>query len=151
MYTIFTAWISGTIRIEIHAMSSMKYLIQLSTWIMHMVCVLLCLGLLGTGLYYQYPSGLPYWHGFLGASEATRITWVNRSQTSLQWRHNGRDSFSNHQPYDCLLNRLFRRRSKKTSNLRVTDLCAGNSPGPVKSPHKWPVTRKMFPFEDVIR
>ena len=47
----------------------------------------------------------------------------------LQWRHNGRDSVSNHQPHDCLLNRLFRRRSKKTSKLRVTGLCAGNSPG----------------------
>ena len=34
---------------------------------------------------------------------------------------------SNHQPYDCLLNRLSRRRSKKTSKLRVTGLCAGNS------------------------
>ena len=22
--------------------------------------------------------------------------------------------------------------------------------GPVESPHKWPVTRKMFPFDDVI-
>ena len=33
------------------------------------------------------------------------------------------------QPHDCLLNRLFRRRSKKTSKLRVTGLCAGNSPG----------------------
>ena len=32
---------------------------------------------------------------------------------SLQWRHNGHDSVSNHQPHDCLLNRLFRRRSKK--------------------------------------
>ena len=40
----------------------------------------------------------------------------------------GRDSVSNHQPDDYLLNRLFRRRSKKTSNLRVTGLCAGNSP-----------------------
>ena len=48
---------------------------------------------------------------------------------SLHWRHNGRDSVSNHQPYDCLLNRLFRRRSKKTSKLRVTGLCEGNSPG----------------------
>ena len=43
--------------------------------------------------------------------------------------HNGRDSVSNHQPHDCLLNRLFRRRSKKTSKLRVTSLCAVNSPG----------------------
>ena len=39
------------------------------------------------------------------------------------------DSVSNHQPHDCLLNCLFRRRSKKTSKLRVTGLCAGNSPG----------------------
>ena len=149
---------------------------------------------------------------------------------SLQWRHNGRDSVSNHQPHDCLLSRLFRRRSKKTSKLRVTGLCAGNSPAtgefpaqmasnaenvsiwwrhhvnsffffllltaftdflqgwligtweitsswqwrynepdgrskktskprvaglcvgnsPVNSPHKWPITRNMFPFDDVI-
>ena len=47
---------------------------------------------------------------------------------SLLWPHNGRGSVSNHQPHDCLLKRLFRRRSKKTSNLRVTGLCAGNSP-----------------------
>ena len=47
----------------------------------------------------------------------------------LRWRQNGRDSVSNHQPHDCLLNRLFRRRLKKTSKLRVTGLCVGNSPG----------------------
>ena len=46
----------------------------------------------------------------------------------LQWRHIRRDGVSNHQPHDCLLNRLFRRRSKKTSKVRVTGLCAGNSP-----------------------
>ena len=69
---------------------------------------------------------------------------------TLHWRHNDHDSVSNHQPHGCLLNRLFRRRSKKTSKLRVTGLCVGNSPGPVNSPHKGPVTRKMFPFDDVI-
>ena len=31
-------------------------------------------------------------------------------RASLQWRHNGRDSVSNHQPHECLLNCLFRRR-----------------------------------------
>ena len=46
---------------------------------------------------------------------------------TLQWRHIERDSVSKHQPHDCLLNGLFRRRSKKTSKLRVTGLCAGNS------------------------
>ena len=45
-----------------------------------------------------------------------------------QWRHNERDGVSNHQPHDCLLNCLFRLRWKKTSKLRVTGLCAGNSP-----------------------
>ena len=48
---------------------------------------------------------------------------------SLHWRYNGRDSVSNHQPHDCLLNRLFRCRSKKSSQLRVTGLCVGKSPG----------------------
>ena len=69
---------------------------------------------------------------------------------SLRWRHNDHAGVPNHQPHGCLLNRLFRHRSKKTSKLRVTGLCAGNSPGPVNSPHKGPVTRKMFPFDDVI-
>ena len=49
--------------------------------------------------------------------------------TPLHRRHNGRDSVSNHQHHDCLLNPLFRRRSKKISKLSVTGLCAGNSPG----------------------
>ena len=53
----------------------------------------------------------------------------SRSLCSLQWRHDGHDSVSNHQSHDCLLNRLFRHRSKKTSKLRVTGLCVGNSPG----------------------
>ena len=47
---------------------------------------------------------------------------------ALRWRHNGCDSVSNHQPRECLLRRLIRRTSKKTSKLRVTGLCAGNSP-----------------------
>ena len=71
-------------------------------------------------------------------------------QISLQWPHNERDGVSNHMRLDCLLNRLFRHRSKKSSKLRVTDLCEGNSPVTMNSPHKGPETRKMFPFDDVI-
>ena len=59
---------------------------------------------------------------------ASRGGYSHKSLWSLQWRHNGREGVSNHQPHHCLLNRLFRRRSKKTSKLRVTDPCAGNSP-----------------------
>ena len=40
----------------------------------------------------------------------------------------GHDGVSNHQPHNCLLNCLFRRRWKKTSKLRVIGHCAGNSP-----------------------
>ena len=54
--------------------------------------------------------------------------WAGITFFTLRWRHNGYDSVSNHQPHDWLLNRLFRRRSKKTSKLRVFGLCAGNSP-----------------------
>ena len=52
-----------------------------------------------------------------------------RLADTLQWRHDGRDSVSNHQHHDCLLSHLFRRRSKNASKLRVTGLCAWNSPG----------------------
>ena len=51
----------------------------------------------------------------------------SEASSTLQWRHNGRDSVSNHQPHDCLHKRW-----------------------PVKSPHKWLVTRKIFPFDDAI-
>ena len=50
----------------------------------------------------------------------------NNGVFPLLWRHNGHGSVSNHH---CLLNRLFGCKSKKTSKLRVTGLCVGNSPG----------------------
>ena len=66
---------------------------------------------------------------------------------SLQWRHNRHDGVSNHQPDYCLLQRLLRRKSKKTSKLRVTGLREGNVPVTGEFPA---VTRKMFPFGDVV-
>ena len=66
--------------------------------------------------------------------DATEIKFIQHDQVLWWWnmwahhitmRHSGRDCVPNHQPYDCLLNRLFRR---KTLKLRITDLCAGNSP-----------------------
>ena len=50
----------------------------------------------------------------------------------------------------CLLKRLFRCRSKKTSKLRVTGLCEGKSPVTGEFPSQRASTRKMFPFDDVI-
>ena len=63
--------------------------------------------------------------------KATDIYTISHS---LQWRHNGRDGVSNHQPYSCLSNCLIRRRSKKTPKLRVTGLFVGNSPVTGKFP-----------------
>ena len=97
------------------------------------------------------PQNLPYEKStlvmlWLGAIRHQAITWTSVDQClcyqmqqlghnvkvtkhiTLQWCHNGHDSISNHQPHDCLLNRLLERRSKKTSKLRVTGLCVGNSP-----------------------
>ena len=65
-----------------------------------------------------------YVHMFTSSSTAK-----NKPPITLQCRHNGCDSVSTYQPHDYLFNRLFRRRSKNTSKLRVTGLCAGNSPG----------------------
>ena len=72
--------------------------------------------------------------------------------TTLQWHHNEHDGVWNHRRLDC----LFRRRSKKTWKLRVTGLCEGNSPvtgEPAVTgefPAQKPLTRNMFPFDDVI-
>ena len=67
------------------------------------------------------------------ASQITSLAYTacvsNNASLTLQWRHNELHGVPNHQPHDCLLNRLFRRRSKKTPKLHVTGLCAGNSPG----------------------
>ena len=98
------------------------------------------------------------WYRHSAWSDGQRLQYISKQAgrsgsagtSTLHWRHNDHGNVSNHQPHHCLLNRLFRRRSKKTSKLRVTGLCVGNSPGPVNSPHKGPVTRKMVPFDDVI-
>ena len=47
-------------------------------------------------------------------------------RATLQYRHNEHDGISNHRSLGCLLNRLFRCTSKKTSKLRVTGPCITN-------------------------
>ena len=42
---------------------------------------------------------------------------------TLQWRHNGRDGASNHQPHDCLLNRFIQAQIKEM----------------IKAPRHWPL------------
>ena len=74
-----------------------------------------------------------FWDGKCLDLRGTRI------YLPLQWRHNARNGVSNHQPHDCLRNRLFRCRSRKTSKLRVTGLC-------VRGIHRWPVNSPTVEF-----
>ena len=73
-------------------------------------------------------------------------TFKWEAMVSLQWRHNKHDCVSNHKPRDCLLNRLFRRRSKKTSKPGVTGLGEGTG----EFPSQRASNAKMFPFDEVI-
>ena len=84
-------------------------------------------------------------------------TWYNTRKTSSQWslfvfigRNIERDGVSDHRLCDCFLCHLFWRRSKKILKLRITGLCEGNSPVTGEFPAQRPVTRKVFPFDDVI-
>ena len=83
------------------------------------------------------PSGLPWrwpcappWRRrmpgrrlWLPPATGIHLTLVSNKWSTIvasQWRHNGRDGVSNQRKS---------KKSKKTPKLRVTDLCAGNSPG----------------------
>ena len=84
----------------------------------------------------------------------TILTWWRRwwhrnvfhiTSSLLRWRHNEYDGDSNHQRFNCLLNRFFRPRWKKTSKLRVTGLCEGNSPVTCEFPaQRLSKTEKVF-------
>ena len=67
-------------------------------------------------------------------------------RSTLQWRHNERDSLSNHQSHDC----LFKAQIKKYQSSASLAFVMGIHRWPANSPHKGLVTRKMFPFDDVI-
>ena len=96
-----------------------------------------------------------WWFGFVVSDSrhpwsVLLTVWSCWHAQSQQWRRNEPDGVSNHQPHDCLLNRLFRRRSKKTSSSASLAFVRRIHRWPVNSLHKGPVTRKMFPFDDVI-
>ena len=67
--------------------------------------------------------------GTLAIMRLTVLMGQSWGRPILLWRRNEQDGVSNHQSHDCLLNRLFRRRSKQASKLRVIGLFAGNSLG----------------------
>ena len=69
---------------------------------------------------------------------------------SLQWRHNERDGVSNHQPL-CCFSAVYSGADEKRYQSSVSlAFVRGIHRWPVNSPHRGPVTRKTFPFDDVI-
>ena len=97
-----------------------------------------------SGLPFMSVSSTGHWRrGATGVSVHNVTDECRTSHSTLLWRHNGRDGVSNHQPHHCLLNRLFRR-------IKSLAFVRGIRRWPVNSPHKGPVTRKMFSFGDAI-
>ena len=76
----------------------------------------------------QRDAYLQHWSGSSLTQVMARCLFGAKPLPALQWRHNGRDGVSNHRRLGCLPSHLFRRTSKKTSKLRVTSRCEGNSP-----------------------
>ena len=75
-----------------------------------------------------FSTGKGKWYDWSRAEEGPvildrRCLSPTVTKVSLHWRHTERDGVSNHQHLG-----LFRRRSKKTSRLRVTGLWEGNPP-----------------------
>ena len=69
---------------------------------------------------------------------------------TLQWRHNESDGVSNHQPtivYSRFYSGAIQSKHQSSASLAFV---RGIHRWPVDSPHKGPVTRKMFPFDDVF-
>ena len=71
-------------------------------------------------------------------------------QGTLQWRHNDHDGVLK-SPAPRLFSQSFIQAQIK-ENIKAPRHwpSCGETPGPVNSPHKGPVTRKMVPFDDVI-
>ena len=69
---------------------------------------------------------------------------------SLRWRHNGCDGVSITSlmiVYSTVDSAADQRKHQSSASLAFV---RGMHRWPVNSPHKWPATRKMFPFDNVI-
>ena len=81
------------------------------------------------------------------AAQSIRVYWQ-----TLQWRHNGLDGVSNHSTSLTIVYSAVYSGADQTKNPSSASpaFVQGFHRGPVYFPHKGPVTRKMFPFHDVI-
>ena len=66
---------------------------------------------------HRFDSLMP-WSSQIGYDQMHRMDpqILDDITNPLQWRHDGRNGVSNHQPHDCLRNRLFRHKSTKNQS-----------------------------------
>ena len=86
------------------------------------------------------------------------MSWLLRTgqrrepdRSSLERCNDECGGVSNHRRLDCLLNRLFKRRSQKYQSSASLIFVKGVYRWPMGPPPTGPATRKMFPFDDVIK
>ena len=75
---------------------------------------------------------------------------ISKYPRTLQWRHNGAITCQISGltiVYSIVYSDADQRKHQSSASLTFL---RGNHGGPVNSPHKWPVMRRMFPFDDVI-
>ena len=80
----------------------------------------------------------------------TNFNEIVSASVSSQWRRYERDGVSSYRRLDCLINPLFRCRSKKISKFRVTGLCEGNPSVNGELPLHRASNTNVFSFDDVI-
>ena len=123
------------------------FLSFLNIWMVRLLDILSC-GRQGL----TYPAWSRTWllMTWSGKESEQQQSWFRLSLPgifwSLQWRHNELDGVSNHQPHDCLPG-TDQRKHRSSASLAFV---RGIHRWPVNSPHKGPVTWKMFPFDDFI-
>ena len=97
----------------------------------------------------QYPAWydmvfyVNLWSCCLNWLQTAIILYDNIFVSTLQWRHNGRESVSNHQPHDChstVYSDADQRKHQSSASLAFVQ---GIHRWPVNSPHKGPVTHLM--------
>ena len=103
--------------------------------------------------HYLYYLILQCLNACTAVNNAIFFVWLAGGHTcldtySLQRRHNERDGVSNHQLRDCTVYSGADKRKHQSS--APLAFVRGIHRWPVNSPHKGPVTRKMFSFDDVI-
>ena len=128
-----THWLLTDAEVILQVYSSNSFL-ELTSWKLELI-LNVCHGT--SLMMYQNWFSVPwYWSRHPGVIRC-------QHQETLHWRHNGRDCVPNYQPHDCL-------HQRKHQSFASLAFVWGIYRGPVNSPHKWPATRYMFPFDDVI-